>query len=462
MAKKQAQDKPINNRTILKNNSTEYLNKSSLEYSIYTLSRQITGIDGLKSAQRKVIYALSKVNGKIKTMSLSGKMIEMEIYVHGDTSANDTSSGMASPVDNNYPLIEGHGSFGTIANPKWAAARYTYLSAGKNTTNLLYPDLNIIPMKDNYDGSTQEPVHFLPIIPLSLLGTSGLAVGYSATILPRKITDVIKNCIKAIDGKEQTDMIPYFRSYGCNDKIDNPEPKKYVVHGKAEIIDASSVRITGLPVKQSLEKFTEKLISMVDSGEIRDYDDSSTDDIDITIKLPRGTSAKWTETDALEFFKLSSKLSELITVLDENENVKVYDTPAALINDFIKFRFSYYVKRYQKLLDDANKDALYNILIKSCFDNDMSGKVRTFKNKKELTDFIRSLNVEIGADESCIDKIAGFPIYRWVNEYKDQVESTINTLIESINEYNTILSTDDNIWKIYRNELEELLKLYKE
>lgn len=463
MAKKQTNVIPENNLTILDNNSTEYLNKSSLEYSIYTLSRQITGIDGLKAAQRKVVYALSKVQGgKIKTMSLSGKMIEMEIYVHGDTSASDTSSGMASPVENNYPLIEGHGSFGTIPNPKWAASRYTYLSAGKNTVNLLYPDMNIIPMKDNYDGSTQEPVHFLPIIPLSLLGSSGLAVGYKANILPRKISDIIKNTINAIDGKEQYDMIPYYRSFGCNDIVDNPEPKKYIVYGKAEVLDASTVRITGLPVMYSLEKFIEKLISMEESGEIRDYDDSSTDTIDITVKLPRGKCNGWIEKDVIEYFKLSTKLSELITVLDENENVKVYENTSDLISDYIEFRFGYYKKRYNKLLEDSNKEALYNILIKSCFDNDISGKLKTFKNKKELTDFISLLNEEIGAEKSNIDKIASFPIYRWVNEYKDEVENKINIIIEQIESYNNILSSDKNIWNIYKEELNSLLKEYKE
>ena len=155
-------------------------------------------------------------------------------------------------------------------------------------------------------------------------------------------------------------------------------------------------------------------------------------------------------------------MSELITVLDENENVKVYENTSDLISDYIEFRFGYYKKRYNKLLEDSNKEALYNILIKSCFDNDISGKLKTFKNKKELTDFISLLNEEIGAEKSNIDKIASFPIYRWVNEYKDEVENKINIIIEQIESYNNILSSDKNIWNIYKEELNSLLKEYKE
>ncbi|AXC39169.1 UNVERIFIED_ORG: hypothetical protein [Escherichia phage CMSTMSU] len=64
---------------------------------------------------------------------------------------------------------------------------------------LVLRDSDIIPMKENYDGTTMEPSFFLPIIPLSLFGNDSMSVGYKSTILPHKIEDVIDNCIRAID-----------------------------------------------------------------------------------------------------------------------------------------------------------------------------------------------------------------------------------------------------------------------
>lgn len=447
------------NRTYLTNNSTDYLSQANLEYSRYTLNRAIVGIDGLKSAQRKAIYALTKVNGEIKTMSLAGKMIEMEIYVHGDTSASGTLSMLASPVVNNYPLIHGIGSFGTCANPDPAAPRYTYVKRSKLTENLVLPDMNIIPMKDNYDGSTKEPSYFLPIIPISLFGSNGISVGYKSLILPRKLEDIIDNTIAAIDGKEMKEMIPYYKSYGCNDIVDSLGEQKFVVYGKAEVIDNGTVRVTGLPPNTSLIKFVEKLIKMSETGEIRDYDDSSTDNIDITIKLPRGRAIDWTEKDVLEFFGLDNKITESLVVLNEDERVRVYTDPNDLIKDFINFRFKYYVKRYEHLLEESEAKARYLLLIRECFINNIMDKFKSFKNRAEMVTYIESLNTEIEATPENINSIVSFPTYRWTQEGLAEVNDSLDKTMDEIEQYAELLANHDKIWSIYKDELKDLRKL---
>lgn len=450
---------PQENRTILQENSSQYINRTSLEYSTYTLERALVGIDGLKSAQRKAIYAITKTNGKIKTLSLAGKMIEMEIYVHGDSSASGTLSQLASPVVNNYPLIQGEGSFGTCSSPEPAAPRYTYVRKSNITEKLLLPDLNIIPMKDNYDGSTQEPRFFLPIIPIALLGTDGISVGYKPSILPRKIEDIIDNTIAAIDNKEMKFMVPYYRSYGANDRVDYLGENKYIVYGRAEVLDGSTVRITGLPHKIDREKIVEKLIKMQETGEIRDYDDSSTDIIDITIKMPRGQVAGWDEMKVLNYFSLQSKVTEAIICLSENEKVRTYSDPNDLIRDYVQFRFGYYIKRYQKLLQDASDELRYKLLIKECFDNEIPAKLKGFKNRSELVQAITDLNNVIQASKLNIDNIVSFPSYRWTEEYYDAVLNDINSLVADIGKYEDMLQNESKIWDVYRDELKELRKV---
>ncbi len=458
VTKKQNTQKEVN-RTYLTENSSKYINRTSLEYSTYTLERALVGIDGLKSAQRKAIYAITKTQGKIKTLSLAGKMIEMEIYVHGDSSASGTLSQLASPVANNYTLIEGEGSFGTCASPEPAAPRYTYVRKSQITEKLLLPDLNIVPMKDNYDGSTQEPRYFLPIIPVALLGTDGISVGYKPSILPRKIEDIIDNTIAAIEKTEMKFMTPYYRSYGSNDYVEYLGESKYIVYGKAEVLDASTVRITGLPHKIDREKIIEKLIKMQDNNEIRDYDDSSTDNIDITVKMPRGVAANWKEMDVLNFFSLNSKVTEAIICLSENEKVRTYSDPNDLIRDYVEFRFGYYIKRFEKLLQDASNELRYKLLIKECFDNEIPSKLKNMKNRAELVEAISGLNTVIQASKSNIDNIVSFPSYRWTEEYYVAVQNDINELVASIGKYEDMLQNNEKIWDVYLHELKELRKV---
>lgn len=454
--KKTKQPKQPEKMTYLTDVSSEYINKTSLEYSMYTLERALVGIDGLKSSQRKAIYALSKVNGKIKTMSLSGKMIEMEIYVHGDSSASTTISNMATTVSNNYPLIEGIGSFGTNASPDPAAARYTYVKKSRNTEELILPDANIIPMRDNYDGSTKEPKFYLPLVPLAFLGTTGMSVGYKPNILPRNMNDVIDNCIAYINKKEMKFMVPYYKCYGAQEYAEHVEGSKFIIYGKAVIEDSSTVTITGLPPNKSREKLVERLIQLQENGTIRDYDDSSTDNISISIKLPRGQAANWSEKDALEFFGLQSKVTEAIIVITELGGVKVYNDPNDLIKDFVDFRFKYYVKRYEKLLGDASYDLSYKLLIKKCFENEISSKIKKFKNKAEVTDFVKSLNKDLNASNANIETIVSFPAYRWCSEYFDVLNGEIDSLVTDIESYEKMLANKDLIWNVYKDELKKL------
>lgn len=446
------------NLTLLDYNSSDYINQSSLEYSISTLDRAIPGIDGLKNSQRKAIFTLSKISGEIKTVSAAGRMISDGIYLHGDASAAGTLQNLASPVSNNYPLIGKRGGFGTQVNSTPASPRYTYVQRNKSTEELVLRDMDIIPMQENYDGSTMEPVHFLPIIPLSLFGNDSMSVGYKSLILPHKIEDIIDNCIRVIENKPQKEMTPYFVYVGASEQVTKLDENKYEFYGKAEVIDASTVRILGLPPRVKIEKFIEKLIAMGDNGEIRDYDNDSTDTINITIKLPRGTSQKWVEKDVIDYFGLNSKLTQAIVVLGENGRVKVYNNANDLITDFVHFRFKHYIRRYEKKLNDCAAEVRYKILVKECFDNDMIGKVKNFQNRSELVDFVTSLNAEIEATPENIQSIVNYPSYRWTQENYNTVMNEIQENLDLMEKYNELLNNHDMIWNIYKEELKELRK----
>lgn len=445
--------------TLLQYNSSDYINQSSLEYSISTLDRAIPGIDGLKASQRKAIFTLSKISGEIKTVSAAGRMISDGIYLHGDASAAGTLQNLASPVANNYPLIGKRGGFGTQVNSNPASARYTYVKRTSVTEALVLRDMEIVPMQPNYDDTTMEPTHFLPIIPLSLFGNDSMSVGYKSLILPHKIEDIIDNCLRAVNKQPLQKMTPYFVSVGASEEVTELDENKYEFYGQAEVIDASTVRILGLPPRVKIDKFIEKLIAMDEKGEIRDYDNDSTDTIDITIKLPRGTCAKWTEKDVINYFGLSSKITQALVVLGENGRVKVYDNTSDLIVDFVNFRFKHYIRRYENLLSKAEAEVRYKALVAKCFENEMVSKIKDLKNRQELVEFVTSLNHDIEATEDNIQSIVNYASYRWTKENYEKTLEEIQVALSLMDEYQTLLENHDGIWKIYATELTELRKM---
>lgn len=457
MAKKPVQKQY--NITKLNRNSAEYINSTSLEYAIYTLDRAIPSmIDGLKSAQRKALFIMSKINGEKKTVAIGGDMIASNIYLHGDSSANSTLSLMASPVANNIPLIQGVGFFGSVVETEAASPRYTYCKKNINTERLIYPDMNIVPMQENYDGSTLEPTYFLPIIPTVLLnGVVGIAVGYKSTVLPYSIKDIIDNTIRAIDKKDLKYMKPSFEGYGTHDQVDHNGEGKYTFYGKVQIIDASTIKVVGLPPNLSLEKFVEKLIKMEEEGKIRDYANDSTDVVDIEIKLPRGCSSDWDEMDAIKYLGLSTSITQSLVVLGSTGKVRTYNNDVSeLIKDFVKIRFSYYIKRYEKLLQDAEAELRYKLLIKECFEQDLPAQIKGFKNRTEMTDAVKEFNKIIKATDSNIENIVSFASYRWTEEHYSNVLNEINEIVSNIGNYENMLNNHDLIWDVYKQEVKEL------
>lgn len=440
--------------------ASDYILETSREYSIYVNEhRAIPKVsDGLKDGQRKALYLISKKQSKIKTISLAGEMISSNLYLHGDTAAADTISLLAAPYTNNIPLLEGEGTFGTRVAPieGIAAPRYTYVQRGNAANKLIFRDLEILPMKENYDGSTMEPKTFLPIIPIVLLNSiSGIAVGWSTEILPRTLKDIIKATIEAIDGKKVKKLIPTYDYLDVG--VKELDTNVWQFTGKATIKDASHVHITELPPDMTLDKFTKKLIAYESDGKISDFEDNSTESIDITVKFRRGSVKNWTDEKAINFFKLRSKKSERIVVIDwSGKAIHQYESAELLVKDFVEWRFKYYIARYQKLFDDTDYELEFWLAIKACFDNKLPSLLPAINDKKSLEDKIDGFTA--GIDEKQIDRIASLPTYRWTKESFTQCKEKIKELKANKKEYSDLLKKPSDIKEIYKQEVIALRK----
>lgn len=436
--------------------TSDYVLEISREYSIYVCEhRAIPHLaDGLKSSQRKMLWTIRNKKDKIKTISLAGEAISEGLYLHGDQSASQTISHLAAPYCNNFPLLTGIGSFGSLVDPySFGAPRYTYVKKNAFTDKVLYADLDIVPLVENYDGSNLEPRHFLPLLPIVLLnGVSGIAVGWSSEILPRSLESIIDSVAKVLQKGEGEEIPPRYEYLDINyKKIDK---NVWEFQGKIEKKDSSTVIVKSLPPELTLSDFKERLNSLEEEGKIQNYIDNSTENINITIKFKKGYIQNWSEEKIIEFLKLRTRKTERIVVVDFNGNsIKQYENVKTLIEDWVNWRLGFYVKRYEKKLKECMEELEYWLALQKCFEKKILQLVLNCKNRKEVLELIKKTVGNVS--EENLEKIANLPTYKWNEEFCEEIENKIKQLKEKVQEYKDLLDNSDG-----EKSMEKLKKIF--
>lgn len=443
--------------------SSKYILDISKEYAIYTCeNRAIPQVsDGLKDAQRKALWLLRNKTSKIKTISLAGELISSNLYVHGDQSAAGAISMLAAPYVNNVPLVHGIGTFGTRVAPVdgIAAPRYTYVIKSKPADQFFYADMDIIPMKDNYDGSVKEPAQFLPLIPTVLLnGISGIAVGWSTDILPRRWKDILDATIKVVDGVKIHRIKPGYSF--SNNEVVHLEDNSWEFSGKADTDGASSIIVTELTPDMSLEKFKDRLNKMEDAEQIIGYTDNSTDTINVVIKTKRGVVKGWSEQKCIDFLKLRQKKTERIVVIDwDGKAIRQYDKAENVVKDFVEWRLGFYKDRYQKLFDDATDELKFWKGVKLCFDKKLPSVLGTIATRQDIEKKVVTITKTLKLEDHHIDRIVNLSTYRWAKDYYAVVLEKIKTVEGDIKSHQSFLKSPKKRRDKYREELIALKKL---
>lgn len=441
--------------------SSDYIKKISKEYALYVCeNRGIPNIgDGLKSVQRKMLWTIRNRGDKIKTISLVGAAIEDNIYVHGDAAGSTAVSQMAAPYKNNVCLIDGIGNFGSRINPEgWAAPRYTYVKKSKITEKLVYTDLNIVPLVENYDGSTMEPEMFLPLIPLILLnGVSGIAVGWATEILPRSFKDIVQACIDELKGKRLKRILPSFDYLDCS--VIQSDHNSYEISGKIKKIDASTVAVIELSPFISLEKFKENLDILEEKGIINSYQDKSTKTINVIVKYPRGAVKNKSDDEIIRELKLIQRKTENLVALDFNSGTPTqYKDELHIVKEFVEWRFLWFTLRYEKIIENDEYELTYYKGLKTCIQKKLPDKINKMQSKQILKDTVNNMTTN-SLDEKQVERLVGIPFYKWTSDFINEVDDKIKKLEDNISKNKEIISDDENLRQIYISELEELKKL---
>ena len=167
--------------------------------------------DGLKPVQRRVLYSMIELNnGPDKPHRKSARIVGDTMgkyHPHGDSSIYGALVNMAQPWNFRYPLVDGHGNFGSVDGDGAAAMRYTEARLSKISMELL-ADINkdTVDFMPNFDETEKEPVVLPSRYPNLLVnGTTGIAVGMATNIPPHNLREVTKAIVKIIDNKVDED-----------------------------------------------------------------------------------------------------------------------------------------------------------------------------------------------------------------------------------------------------------------
>ena len=440
---------------------SDFLSNEYKEFAMYSIEgRAIPSVvDGFKPTQRKIIHISNQIwrNGSeknIKVFQLAGKVASDAFYHHGNTSLENAIVTMAQKFKNNAPLLEEDGQFGSLRSPQPGAARYIGTKLSENF-RLIYKDFDLLDYKEE-EGESIEPKYFLPIIPTVLLnGSSGIAVGFASNVLNRDIKSIIDSCVRVIEGNKLSSIKPSLNEFTGEFIQDKENSKRWIIRGRFQKVNTSTVKISELPPSMTYEKYEEILDKLVDNKDIVSYDDNCKDNVDYTIKFNRVTLESLDDTAIIKLLKLEESSTEIFTTLDEFGKLKIFETSEEIIEYFTKFRLNYYNIRKQHTLDKLNKElkVLSNRgrFIKAILDEKL--KINNV-SKTEIIDGIETLGLE-KIDDS-FDYLLRMPIYSLTKELFEKMKQDFTAKKEEIK-----ILEDTDPKDMYLLDLSELKKKFK-
>ena len=440
---------------------SEFLSSEYKEFAMYVIEgRAIPSvIDGFKPTQRKIIHISNQTwrtgtEKTLKVFQLSGKVASDCYYHHGDASLSNAIITMAQRFKNNAPLLEEDGQFGSLRSPQAGAPRYIGTKLSENF-KLIYKDFELLEYKEE-EGESIEPKYFLPIVPAVLLnGSSGIAVGFASNVLNRDIKSIIDACVRVLADKQPGEVKPSLNGFTGDFIQDKENNKRWVIRGKYDKVNTTTVKITELPPSMTYEKYEDILDKLVDDKVIVTYDDNCKDNIDYTIKFTRSDLEKLDEDKLIKLLKLEESSTEIFSTLDEFGKLMIFENTADIIKYFVNFRLKYYHKRKQFLLDKMNRELkiLSNRgrFIKAIID----GKLKVNNvSKAIIIEGIEAMNLD-KIDDS-YDYLLRMPIYSLTKEMYDKLKEDFTIKKEEIK---TLEATDPK--DMYLLDLTELKKKFK-
>ena len=487
------------------------MRESFLQYSMAVLvSRALPDVrDGMKPVHRRIIYTMNEADNTSskpyrKCAYTVGEVLG-KYHPHGDASVYDALVRLAQDFSMRYPLIDGHGNFGSVDGDPPAAYRYTEARMAKIASELL-KDIkkDTIDWGKNYDDKLDEPT-VLPVKFPNLLvnGSVGIAVGMATNIPPHNLDEVCDAIVARMDNPECgiEEILQYIKGpdfptggiimgYSGIRSAYYTGRGKITLRGKAEIVEEgnhSRIIVTEIPYMVNKSKLLETTGQLMRDKRIEGIsnlrDESDKDGMRIVYELKRDVNAQVVLNKLYSFTQLQDTVGVIMIALVNGEPkqltlLEILDNYIAFQKQIITRRTAFDLKKARErahilqgfLLAIDNIDEVISILRSS--KSVQEGKERLMERFKE-DDLAKLLQRamgenykdvhfehEIGLSEEQADAIVQMRLGQLTGLERDKVISELAEIMEKINDFLDILSSDERVKEIIKEEITAIKEKY--
>ncbi len=487
------------------------MRESFLQYSMAGLvSRALPDVrDGMKPVHRRIIYTMNEADNTSskpyrKCAYTVGEVLG-KYHPHGDASVYDALVRLAQDFSMRYPLIDGHGNFGSVDGDPPAAYRYTEARMAKIASELL-KDIkkDTIDWGKNYDDKLDEPT-VLPVKFPNLLvnGSVGIAVGMATNIPPHNLNEVCDAIVARMENPECgiEEILQYIKGpdfptggiimgYSGIRSAYYTGRGKITLRGKAEIVEEGNhtrIIVTEIPYMVNKSKLLEVTGQLMRDKRIEGIsalrDESDKDGMRIVYELKRDVNAQVVLNKLYSFTQLQDTVGVIMIALVNGEPkqltlLEILDNYIAFQKQIITRRTAFDLKKARErahilqgfLLAIDNIDEVISILRSS--KSVQEGKERLMERFKE-DDLAKLLQRamgenykdvhfehEIGLSEEQADAIVQMRLGQLTGLERDKVISELAEIMEKINDFLDILSSDERVKEIIKEEITAIKEKY--
>ena len=438
--------------------------------------------DGLKPVHRRILYGMSILGTTPDKPHKKSARIVGEVmgkyHPHGDSSIYDAMVKMAQDFSTRYPLVDGHGNFGSVDGDGAAAMRYTEARMSPFSLQMVRDiDKDTVDFMDNFDGEEKEPVVLPSRVPNLLInGSNGIAVGMATSVPPHNLSDTIDACIKRIDDENCTndELIKIIKApdFPTGAMILGREAAKeayetgtgkITVRSKSEIEETARgkmrIVITEIPFQVNKARLIESMADLVRNKKVEGVsairDESNREGMRIVIELKKDVNPNVILNRLYKHTQLQATYSMIMLALVNGEPkiLKLVE----IIDEYLKHQRIVITRRTK--FDLAKAEARAHIL---------EGLLIALDNIDEVIKVIRSsyndakekLMVRFGLSEVQAQAILDMRLARLQGLEREKIENEHNELMEKIAYYKSILADEHKLMGVIKDELLEIKHKY--
>ncbi|GHV55882.1 DNA gyrase subunit A [Bacteroidia bacterium] len=475
-----------NQDRVIQVNIEEQMRTAYIDYSMSVIvSRALPDVrDGFKPVHRRILFGMNELgnhsNQPYKKSARTVGDVLGKYHPHGDSSVYGALVRMAQDWSLRYPLVDGQGNFGSVDGDSPAAMRYTEARLSRLAEEMLRDiDKDTVDFSLNFDDSLKEPTVLPTRIPQLLMnGTSGIAVGMATNMPPHNLTECVNGIIAYIDTKGEIDidgLMHYIKApdfptgatiYGYQGVRDAFETGRgrIILRGKAEIEvhnNKDTIVINEIPYLVNKKELIEYIAALVMDKKIEgishvnDESDREGMRIVVDVKKDFNSSVVLNKLYKLTALQSSYNVNNIALVNGRPRMLNLKD----MIRHFVNHRIDVVTRRTQFDLAKAEQRAhiVEGLIIASDHIDEVIAIIRSSQSPNEA---IERLIERFGLTDIQARAIVEMRLRQLTGLEQDKLHAEYDELQKQIAYYKEVLSTEDLLMGIIKDELIEIRDRY--